>query len=68
MDFVEKAVIRLNHWLSHNQSHEEEYERFAKQLDELGKAESAVQIREMIRLSKQSRTCLQRALKSLEAQ
>ena len=67
MDFVEKAVIRLNHWLSHNESHEEEYERFATQLDEVGKTESAEQIREMVRLSKESRECVRKALEALEA-
>ena len=67
MDVLEKARVRLNHWLSHNESHEEEYEKFAAQLEELGKSESATQVREMIRLSKQSRECLQKALKSLSA-
>ena len=34
MDFMEKAKIRLDHWISHNDSHCEEYEAFAKQLEE----------------------------------
>ena len=37
MDFVEKALVRLNHWIAHNDSHQEEYEKFAAQLEEAGK-------------------------------
>ena len=28
MDFQEKAKIRIEHWLSHNESHVKEYEEF----------------------------------------
>ena len=66
MDFVEKASVRLNHWIAHNDSHQEEYERFAAELEEAGKSVSARQIREMVALSKKSGECLRRALKDLE--
>ena len=65
MDFVEKAQIRLNHWIAHNESHQEEYEKFAAQLEEAGKAASALQIREMVALSKKSNECLRQALTAL---
>ena len=33
MDFVEKALVRLNHWIAHNESHQDEYEKLAAQLE-----------------------------------
>jgi hypothetical protein len=66
MDFVERAAVRLNHWIAHNDSHQEEYERFAAELEEAGKRVSARQIREMVALSKRSNECLRRALEALE--
>lgn len=65
MDFVEKSKIRLEHWISHNDHHQEDYETFADQLEEAGKKESAEQIREMVRLTKASTDCLRKALEAL---
>jgi len=65
MDFVEKALVRLNHWIAHNENHQGEYERFAAQLEEAGKTASALQIREMVALSKKSNECLRKALTAL---
>ena len=31
MDFLEKARLRLDHWIAHNESHQEEYEKFELQ-------------------------------------
>jgi uncharacterized protein (TIGR02996 family) len=66
MDFVEKAKIRLEHWITHNDHHHEEYLVFADQLEEAGKKESAAHIREMVELSHRSTDCLQKALNALE--
>ena len=65
MDFVEKAHVRLNHWIAHNESHQDEYEKFAAQLEEAGKTASALQIREMVALSRKSNECLRKALAAL---
>jgi hypothetical protein len=65
MDVVEKARIRLEHWITHNDHHQEEYEMFADQLEESGRKESAQFIREMISLSAKSTECLRKALKAL---
>lgn len=65
MDFVEKAKIRLEHWITHGDHHYEEYAMFADQLEEAGKVESAEQIREMMNLSSRSTDCLRKALKAL---
>jgi uncharacterized protein (TIGR02996 family) len=65
MDVVEKARIRLEHWITHNDHHQEEYEMFADQLEESGRKERAQFIREMISLSAKSTECLRKALKAL---
>ena len=66
MDFSEKARIRLEHWITHSDHHQEEYEMFAEQLEEAGKSESAKYIKEMIELSSRTTDCLRKALKALE--
>ena len=48
MESIEKAKIRLEHWITHNEHHYEEYETFADQLEESGKADSAKYVREMM--------------------
>jgi len=66
MDFVERAKIRMEHWITHNDHHQEEYEMLAEQLEEAGKKESAHFLREMIELSSRSNVCLKKALRGLE--
>ena len=66
MDFIEKAKIRLEHWLTHNEHHQEEYEIFADQLEAAGKTESAKNIMGMAALTTKSNECLRKALKGLE--
>ncbi len=65
MEFVEKAKIMLERWITHNDHHLEEYETFADLLEEAGKAESARYVREMSELSNRSTECLRKALKAL---
>jgi hypothetical protein len=65
MDFIEKATIRLEHWITHNDHHQEEYQMFAEQLEDAGKNESAEQVREMISLTSKSTECLRKALNAL---
>jgi len=67
MDFIEKAKIRLERWITHDQHHMEEYEDFLKKLQEAGKQESADHIREMIVLTAKSTECLHKALDALES-
>ena len=66
MEFVEKARIRLEHWITHNDHHHEEYEIFADQLEQEGRSESAGYIREMMALTAKSTDCLRKALGALE--
>jgi len=65
MDSVDKAKIRLEHWISHNEHHSEDYESLMKELEDAGKRESAAYIREMLDLSSRSAECLKKALKAL---
>lgn len=65
MEFMEKARIMLEHWITHNEHHQEEYEEFADQLEGAGKAESARHVREMIELASRSSACLRKALEAL---
>ncbi|RLB08571.1 MAG: hypothetical protein DRG39_08660 [Deltaproteobacteria bacterium] len=66
MDFIEKARIRLEHWISHNTHHIEEYKEFAKELKEAGRLESARHIEDMVDLAEKSNESLKNALKALE--
>jgi ferric-dicitrate binding protein FerR (iron transport regulator) len=65
MEFEEKARIRLEHWIDHNDHHQEDYERFADELENAGKVESARAIREMAELTAKSTACLRNALDAL---
>ncbi len=65
MDFLEKAKIRMEHWIEHNEQHQEEYSKFAAELAEAGKLEAAKQIEEIFELTVQSNACLKKALDSI---
>jgi hypothetical protein len=67
MDFVERARLRLKHWMDHNEKHREEYAGFAAQLEQAGKQASAAHVREMADLAGKSNDCLRKALKALES-
>jgi len=66
MDSIEKARIRLENWIRHNDHHQGEYEMFAEQLEKLGKNESSRHVREMIEMMAESNESLHKALKALE--
>lgn len=66
MDLEEKAKIRLEHWISHNVHHEEEYQLFAEQLESAGMEESGKYVREMIALCAKGTELLRKALASVK--
>jgi len=66
MEFLEKAKIRLEHWMKHNEEHQKEYLEFADQPEEAGKKVASDSIREMAQLENQSNQCLQKALDNLD--
>jgi hypothetical protein len=65
MDFSEKAKIRIEHWIKHNQDHLQEYETFARELENFAKHDSARYIREMAALMAESTDLMGKALKAL---
>jgi len=65
MEFIEKAKVRLEHWVDHNDHHKEEYEMFADQLEEAGREESARCVREMIEMASKSTECMRKAIEAL---
>jgi hypothetical protein len=52
MNFVEKAGMRIEHWIKHSQSHFTEYEAFADELEQAGYKASAEEIRQMAALTR----------------
>ena len=66
MDFLEKAKIRMEHWISHADQHQKEYEIFMRELEEANKRKSAEYIREMIGITAKTTDCLRNAVKALE--
>jgi hypothetical protein len=65
MDFPEKAKIRIEHWLKHNESHMIQYDQFVEELEAAGMQACAGHIREMIAWTAKGNTCLREALKTL---
>jgi len=65
MEFIDKARIRLEHWIYHSEDHYQEYVSFAKELEDAGKIESARHLKDMITLSARSTECLKKAMKAL---
>jgi len=66
MAIVDKAAVRIGHWMAHNDSHITEYDAFAKHLEDSGKGASAMHIREMAELTRKAGDCLRKALLALE--
>jgi hypothetical protein len=67
MEFQEKAKIRIQHWLAHNEGHLSDYEEFAGQMETAGFKTSARHIREMIAWAAKSNNSMREALNSLSA-
>ena len=65
MEFLEKARIRMEHWMEHNHQHQEEYAKFAQELAEAGKLEAAKHVQEMVDLTAKSSECLKMAVKAM---
>jgi len=65
MEFVDEAAVRIQHWMEHNGGHIEEYDAFAKRLEDSGLGISAKHIREMAELTRKAGDCLHKALLAL---
>lgn len=66
MDFTEKAKVRLEHWLEHNDEHLQQYEAFARELKAGGKTECAEKILEAAELTARGSESLRRAIEALK--
>jgi hypothetical protein len=66
MDFIEKAKIRIEHWIEHNEDHLQEYESFAQELKNAGKTECAGNVLETAKLTAQASESLRRALRIIK--
>jgi len=66
MDFIEKAKIRIEHWISHNEHHQEEYEQFAVELENAGRKAAAKHIREMSEFTRKGTESLRKTLNAIE--
>jgi hypothetical protein len=66
MDSIEKAIIRLEHWISHNEHHQEEYGTFAAELRRGGKEEGAIHMEEMMRLTAEATEALRKTLEAIK--
>ncbi len=65
MDAIEKARIRLESWISHNEHHQEEYESLITLLEDAGCSDAAGDIRQSIEWTSRSNQCLRRALEAI---
>jgi hypothetical protein len=65
MESIEKAKIRIDHWIEHNKDHLQEYEALAEALESVGKYESARSLREVTALTARSNEFMNCALKTL---
>ena len=66
MDEIKKMSIVIEHWIEHNQSHMDEYRKWARRADELGLKQITVEIEEAIRALSLSNRHLEKALKAVE--
>lgn len=66
MEQEQKAIIRMEHWLKHNEGHLDEYKQFAEKMDKAGNKETARHIQDMAAFIAQSNECLGKALASLK--
>ena len=66
MDNLEKARIRMEHWMEHNDQHQKEYEAFARELEEAGKEQAAEEVRAMKELTAKGSMHLRQAIALLQ--
>jgi len=66
MDTLQKARIRMEHWIEHNDQHQEEYEAFARELEQAGKKQAAAEVRAMSELTAKGSQHLRQAIASLQ--
>ncbi len=66
MEDIKRLSIVIDHWIEHNQSHIEEYKKWAKMAESMGLASVMEEIKNAIEKLKQCNNCLEMALKALK--
>jgi t-SNARE complex subunit (syntaxin) len=65
MDQKKRLSVIIEHWMEHNQSHREEYKRWAQTADELGLDSVKKEIEGAMEMIFQANKHLEKALKAL---
>lgn len=66
MDSLEKARIRMEHWIEHNNQHQQEYESLIQELEKAGKEKAASEVRTMSELTGKGSEHLRQAIAALQ--
>ncbi len=67
MDNVKKSRIRLTHWIDHNVDHLKGYEEVAQTLEQEGRPDAAIRVRQGIRMIQEANDEFRAALEHLPA-
>jgi hypothetical protein len=67
MDQKEKLSVVIEHWIEHNESHAEEYKKWAQTAGELGLDSVRAEIEEAVGKLSQSNQHLEKALKTISS-
>lgn len=65
MDEKKKLSVVVHHWIEHNESHRDEYRKWAQKAEELGLASVRGEIEAAVEKLLQCNHCLQKAMKEL---
>ncbi len=65
MEDQKRLAILIHHWIEHNESHQEEYRKWAERAEKLGLSVVKTKMEEAIEGLRQCNLSLQEALKSL---
>jgi t-SNARE complex subunit (syntaxin) len=67
MDQKKKLSVVIEHWIEHNESHKDEYKRWAQTAGELGLDSVKTEIEEAVEKLSQSNQHLEKALKAISS-
>jgi t-SNARE complex subunit (syntaxin) len=67
MDQKKKLSVVIEHWIEHNESHKDEYKRWAQTAGELGLDSVKTEIEEAVEKLTQSNQHLEKALKAISS-
>ena len=65
MEEIKKLSIVIDHWIEHNQSHMEEYKKWAQTASDLGLEKVSAEIEKAVEMLFQSNRHLEQARKSI---